>query len=356
MAETMLVQLVRCYNFLFVLVATILAKLKLRRGAGSLNLPPGPLTLPVIGNTHNLLGALPHQAMHRLAQQHGPVMLLRLGDVHTLVLSSAEAAREAMEVHGFAFADRHEYATAGELLGPTRVRSFRSVREEEAESLASRIFFTMSYMGPVPVRVDEVVKGMMNNVFTRIAVGVLAKAKTNSFYLRVLLGDRRPQWEAYLEELDRAAGLMSGLSLTDLFPASRLARALRGGSLREARRRIQSIADAMIREHKTAMEREDEAGDVGHDAPTEDILTTLLRLQSNGGVTLTNESVSGILFVSQPHLANILSRTPQIDQYFYIIFVMSPGHFLDGVRGGDDDNMGHVGAYEEPADNCYCAV
>ncbi|XP_047056095.1 zealexin A1 synthase-like [Lolium rigidum] len=278
MAETMLVQLVRCYNFLFVLVATILAKLKLRRGAVGLNLPPGPLTLPVIGNTHNLLGALPHQAMHRLAQQHGPVMLLRLGDVHTLVLSSAEAAREAMEVHGAAFGYRHEYATAGELLGPTHVRSFRSVREEEAESLASRIFFTMSYMGPVPVRVDEVVKAMMNNVFTRISVGVFC-----------------PQWEAYLEALDRATGLMSGLSLTDLFPASRLARALRGGSLREARRRIQSIADAMIREHKTAMEREEEAGDAGRDVPTEDILTTLLRLQSNGGVTLTNESVSGIL-------------------------------------------------------------
>jgi hypothetical protein len=112
----------------------------------------------------------------------------------------------------------------------------------------------------------------------------------------------------------------------------------------------------MIREHKTALEREEEAADAGRDVPTEDILTTLLRLQSNGGVTLTNESVSGILFVSQPHLANILSRTPQIDQYFYIIFVMSPGHFLDGVRGGDDDNMGHVGAYEEPADNGYCAV
>jgi hypothetical protein len=171
MAKTAPILLMRCYTFLFALVATILAKLKLRRGAGALNLPPGPWTLPVIGNLHNPLGARPHPALHRLAQQHGPVMLLRLGHVHTLVLSSAEAAREAMEVHGAAFADRPESATAGtflaELLGSTRIRSFRSVREEEAAKVEFNICLNMSYMGPVLVDVNKVVKDMMNDIFTK---------------------------------------------------------------------------------------------------------------------------------------------------------------------------------------------
>ncbi|KAM0907515.1 hypothetical protein ACQ4PT_016037 [Festuca glaucescens] len=284
MAETMLVQLVRCYNFLFAVVATILAKLKLRRGAGGLSLPPGPLTLPVIGSTHNPLG-----------QQPGPVMLLRLGDVHTLVLSSAEAAREAMEVRGATFADRPKYATAGifayggqyisfaELLGSTRVRSFRSVREEEAVRLVVSIFSTMSSWGPVLVDVNEVVKDMMNAVFTRVAIG-----------------DRCLHRAAYLKELGRAMNHMSGFNLADLFPTSRLAWALGGGFLRvRARGRIQSVVDAMIRDHKTPMESEEET-----DGRREDMLTTLLRFQGGNvsGVTLTNENVSDILFVSQPHL------------------------------------------------------
>uniref|UniRef100_A0ACD5XDR1 Uncharacterized protein n=1 Tax=Avena sativa TaxID=4498 RepID=A0ACD5XDR1_AVESA len=330
MAETTaFIQLVRCYTFL----ATILAKLKLRRRAGVLNLAPGPWTLPVIGNTHNLLGALPHQAMHRLAQRHGPVMLLRLGHAHAVVLSSAEAAREAtMEVHGAAFADRPEYATAGsfiELLSSTRLRSFRPVREEEVARTVFGISSSMSYMGPVLVNVSEIVKDMMKDVFTRVCVGETVKPITNVVFSRVSLGDWCPQWEAYLEELDKATGLMSaGLSLTDLFPTSRLARTLGGRSQmrarQEAHRRIQSTVDAMIREHKTAMEKtEEEADDDGGsdvpsdestyepltpwtwrgpsaasaDVPREDILTTLLRLQSNGGgVALTNESVSSILF------------------------------------------------------------
>lgn len=91
----------------------ILVKLKHRRASASrLNLPPGPWALPVIGHMHLLVGAIPHQAMHRLARRHGPVMLLCLGHVPTLVLSSAEAAREVMKVHDATFADCPVYATA----------------------------------------------------------------------------------------------------------------------------------------------------------------------------------------------------------------------------------------------------
>jgi cytochrome P450 len=314
MAETTSIQLV-CYTFLFVLLVTVLRlKLKLRRGAGNLNLPPGPWALPLIGHMHFLLGALPHQAMHRLARRHGPVMLIRLGHVPTLVLSSPEAAREVMKVHDAVFADRPVYATADiftyggqnisfarhdsrhwkavrklcavELLSPGRVRSFRPVREEEAAILVRSISIasSISPLGPVVVNVSEMVKVMMNNVIMRVSVG-----------------DRCEQRAVYLEELDRGLGIMSGFNLSDLFPTSRLARALGGGTLRaalEVRERIQSIVDAMVRDHKRAMESLEAADVGGHER--EDILTTLLRFQRDGGmgITLTNENVNGVLFVS----------------------------------------------------------
>uniref|UniRef100_N1QQG7 Cytochrome P450 71D10 n=1 Tax=Aegilops tauschii TaxID=37682 RepID=N1QQG7_AEGTA len=44
--------------------------------------------------------------MRDLARRHGPVMLLRLGEVPTLVVSSPEAAREVMKTHDMLFATR----------------------------------------------------------------------------------------------------------------------------------------------------------------------------------------------------------------------------------------------------------
>ncbi|KAM3336041.1 hypothetical protein ACQJBY_030172 [Aegilops geniculata] len=307
MAETQHIQLV-CYTLLCILVMAILVKLKHRRAASAsrLNMPPGPWVLPVIGHMHLLLGAIPHQAMHMLARRHGPVMLLRLGHVPTLVLSSAEAAREVMKVHAAAFADRPVYATAGiftyggedisfarhdsrhwkalrklcavELLSPRRVRSFRHVREEEAARLVRSVAGT----SPV-INVGEMLKVMMNDVVMRASVG-----------------DRCAQRGAYLEELDRVLDLMSGFNLIDLFPASRLARAIGGralGATWEVHRRIHSIMDAMITDHRTAMEGEED-NDAGREQRG-DILTTLLRFQRDGGiggVALTNENISGVLF------------------------------------------------------------
>jgi hypothetical protein len=98
---------------------------------------------------------------------------------------------------------------------------------------------------------------------------------------------------------------MSGFNLTDLFPTSRLAKALGGRALKatwEVHRRIHAIMEAMISDHKAAMESEGD--DAGSDERG-DILTILLRFQRDGGmgggITLTNENISGVLFVSQQH-------------------------------------------------------
>ncbi|KAL8261307.1 hypothetical protein R6Q59_025356 [Mikania micrantha] len=67
------------------------------------NLPPGPYPLPIIGNLH-MIGSQPHRSLANLAQTHGPIMLLKLGQNTTLVISSASAAKQVLQKHDLSFA------------------------------------------------------------------------------------------------------------------------------------------------------------------------------------------------------------------------------------------------------------
>lgn len=68
-------------------------------------LPPSPQKLPIIGNLHQL-GSSPHRSVHAMSQKHGPLMLLHLGCIPTLIASSVEAAQEIYKTHEVSFSNR----------------------------------------------------------------------------------------------------------------------------------------------------------------------------------------------------------------------------------------------------------
>lgn len=160
------------------------------------SLPPSPPKLPIIGNLHQL-GLFPHRSLGALAQRYGPLMLLHLGKVPVLVVSSADAACEIVRTHDVIFANRPKLtpfvkllngcidvsmAPYGEyfrkvkslfvvqLLSNKRIHySFRDVRVEEVALMIQKIKLFASSSSPIDL--SDILFTLTNNIVFRIALG-----------------------------------------------------------------------------------------------------------------------------------------------------------------------------------------
>nr|BAJ93670.1 predicted protein [Hordeum vulgare subsp. vulgare] len=162
---------------------------------GGQRLPPSPPGFPILGHLP-LLGSLPHRKLWLLAEAHGPVMLLHLGRVPTVVASSAAAAQEVMKTRDLAFASRAQIRMAerllygrdmvmapyGEywrrarrvcvvhLLNARRILSFRRVREQEVAALLDGVR-RRSLHPPGVVNLSDMLTSYSNAVIKRAAFG-----------------------------------------------------------------------------------------------------------------------------------------------------------------------------------------
>ncbi|EOA25262.1 hypothetical protein CARUB_v10018577mg [Capsella rubella] len=84
-------------SLLFSIISLLPTALK-RTNKGKHRQIPSPPGLPIIGNLHQL-GELPHQSLWNLSKKYGPVMLLKLGNVPAVILSSTETAKQALRDH-----------------------------------------------------------------------------------------------------------------------------------------------------------------------------------------------------------------------------------------------------------------
>ncbi|CAN6216201.1 unnamed protein product [Urochloa humidicola] len=272
----------------------VIANKRQRAAAQGLRLPPGPWQLPVIGSMHHLARQLPHRAMRDLARRHGPVMLLRIGEVPTLVISSREAAREVMKTHDAAFASRPLSSTVlvlsnggrdivfapygehwrqlrkvaiTELLSARRVLSFRAVREEEVAAMLRECAATAAEAGGA------------GTTDMRARLSALVADAT----ARAVLGDRCTERDAFLRALYRGIELIAGFNPADLWPSSRLVGRLSGAVRRaeEVRDTVYGILDGIIREH---LEMIESGGAVAGEA--EDLLDVLLKIQKEGSLQI----------------------------------------------------------------------
>ncbi|KAM0910782.1 hypothetical protein ACQ4PT_013915 [Festuca glaucescens] len=247
-------------------------------------LPPGPWTLPVIGSLHHVISSLPHRRMMELSRQHGPLLHLMLGEVPTVVVSSAEAASLVMKTNDLVFANRPRGPTQdivgcggqGIIFGPygDRWRQMRKICV--VELLSSKQVRRMENIKATEV--GNLLRSIARRGPSSPAVNLTAKmaALSNDVVARAIFGGKR-------------------FSLADLFPSSRLVRWLSNGErhLRRSYGVIQRITTDIIEARREARASNCRASS----ADDEDLVDVLLRLQEEDSLAfpLTTEIICVVI-------------------------------------------------------------
>ncbi|KAH7849083.1 hypothetical protein Vadar_012768 [Vaccinium darrowii] len=285
--------------FLFNLLKT-LTRCKIHKP--TVTLPPGPWKLPLIGSIHHLAGSLPYRSLRNLATKYGPLMHLQLGENSTIVISSPRLAKEVMQTHDLAFANRpqllavkimtYDYVDIAfcpygdywrqmrkicilELLSAKNVRSFCSIREDEVSHLIGSI---KSSLGS-PINLAQKILSSTNNVLFRAA-----------------FGKRYDDQDALMPLIKEMIDLSEGFSVCDLFPSLKVLHFLSGMRYKLVRlhQKVDQILENIINEHEENLRSNKEGnGEAGE----EDLLDVLLRLKHRGGLQFptTNNNIKAIV-------------------------------------------------------------
>ncbi|XP_027083628.1 premnaspirodiene oxygenase-like [Coffea arabica] len=268
-------------------------------------LPPSPWKLPLIGNMHRLIGSPPQHALRRLAQKHGSLMHLQLGEISSIVISSPRLAEEVMKNHDLAFASRAEILVTKigryncsdvvsspygeywrqmrkictlELLSAKRVRSFGSVRKDEAFHLISSI---KALVGTgEQINLSELVSLYTSSVLCRAAFGKVSKDDQNAF----------------LQLIKESLLLSSAFDFSDLFPSLKILHPLLSvkSKMVHVHHMIDMMLDGIIDQHIDDQGRPKLASGESYQ---EDLIDVLLRVKDgdNLQVPITKDNIKAVL-------------------------------------------------------------
>uniref|UniRef100_A0ACD5U6D2 Uncharacterized protein n=1 Tax=Avena sativa TaxID=4498 RepID=A0ACD5U6D2_AVESA len=274
---------------LFVILLLHLATRSSRNQAK--RLPPSPPGLPIIGHLH-LVGGLPHVSLRDLSRMHGAdgLMLLRLGSIPNLVVSSPGAAEAIMRTQDHLFASRPPSKIADVLLYGSssdiafspygehwrqvrklvtthlftvkKVQSYRIARQQEVKQVMARI--SEAAAASAAVDLGETLNAYANDVVCRAVSGKFFRAEGRNKLFRELV--------------EANSALLGGFSLEDYFP--RLAKVLVlnrfvSKKAQAAHRRWDELLETIISDHeKNSMHHSDEQGE-------SDFIDVLLSVQQH---------------------------------------------------------------------------
>ncbi|XP_078435623.1 cytochrome P450 71A1-like [Wolffia australiana] len=270
-------------TILFLSIATV--HLLQRPKKKPLRLPPSPPTLPIIGNLHQL-SSLPHLPLRDLSKKFGQVMTVYLGQVPSIVVSSAASAKEVLQNQDLVFATRPitavssaltydgtnvSFAQYGDrwrqakkftvvhLLSSAKVQSYKQTRQEEIADMVKKIAAKSS---PFTVNLSEILHQLSSGMICRAVAGNCEHKEERNRRFRELI--------------DMATSIISGPRMEALFPSMAWVRKIPGmnSRLKELNRKHDELLEEILKEHMNRFEKE------GHNSKEADFIDLLITSDS----------------------------------------------------------------------------
>ncbi|KAL2629026.1 hypothetical protein R1flu_013712 [Riccia fluitans] len=270
-----------------------------------LRLPPGPPGWPLLGHLP-ILGTMPHLSMMKLSQKYGPLMIIRLGTIRTVVVSSPEMAKIFLKTQDHLFATRprtingevfmYNYQDMAfspyndhwrlvrricetEIFSQKRFRNFKKFRDEEIRATVERML-SAGQEGKL-VEIDRNMAQSSFDIMCRIFF-----SKADYFDRKVASLDSREDPVHLPSVMDEWCHISGSFFVGEYIPFLR--KLDLGGfeaRLMKLRTRFSNFLNPIIEEHRQKPEQE-----------AQDFLDVLLSLQKDGsGDRLSDEAVKALL-------------------------------------------------------------
>jgi hypothetical protein len=274
-------------------------------------LPPSPpWRLPLLGHLH-LIGSLPHVSLRSLSTKHGvDLMLLHLGAMPVLVVSSPGAAEAVLRTHDHVFASRPNsvaaevilygssdigFAPYGDtwrkarmlvtthLLTMRRVQLFRHSREEEVSMVMAQVLEAAAV--GMAVDLGKVMSSFLNDLICRSVMGKSSCGEGRSKRLQQLVADTSP--------------LLGSFSVEEFFPfLARFGVLCKMVRIKRLKKRWDELLDRLIDEHESKYKPPMAEAAPQNDLKDEDDNFIQILLSVREAYNLTRDKMKAILLVS----------------------------------------------------------
>ncbi|KAJ7589603.1 cytochrome P450 [Mycena floridula] len=184
------------YHLGFALILVWLSKKLLNIGKREKGLPPGPPTVPILGNLHIFPTEFAHYRFTDWAREYGPIYSLKVGSGTAIVLSSVAAVKELMDKRSASTADRPpnhmvHVITGGLNLGLAQYTEvWRTLRKA-----AHTILTPQAVKRHLPIQKAEATQLMYDLVKDAEKFYTHIRRYSNSVIMSVLYGKRSPRYE-----------------------------------------------------------------------------------------------------------------------------------------------------------------
>ncbi|KAK9697381.1 hypothetical protein RND81_08G034300 [Saponaria officinalis] len=241
---------------------------------------PGPRKLPIIGNLHQLVSrtTLPHRHLSNLSSTFGPVMHLTLGEVPTVILSSADAAKEAMRTHDSVLCSRPRlmlgevifYGCSDIALAPYG-EYWRHVRKIATLELMVRVEEVMELVKCLSMEVGNVVN-LSQKIFDL----------SFTITLRIAMNKKGKDEKEFRTLFSDMTEIASGFSIGDLYPSIKFIHSITGmkRKLEDLVKRADKLMNPIIEEHIRNMQKGENV--------VQDLIDILLTFHKDFSVTIDN--------------------------------------------------------------------